>query len=82
MVAQVAELLEELTTELTELAELFELDDGAILDTTLELATELFELDDVATELADVVATELLVATEHTAPVMVGFSAATPLVSP
>jgi len=58
--------------------ELFELDEGVLLGTeelTTELATELLELDDV-------VATELDVTVEHTAPVIVGFSAATPLVSP
>ena len=66
---------EELATEL------FELDDGAMLDTTLELATELFELDVVATEL-DVVAVELDVAAEQTEPVIVGFSETAPFLSP
>ena len=42
---------------------------------TTELTTELFEL-------ADVVAVELEVTVEHTEPVIVGFSAGTPLVSP
>jgi hypothetical protein len=63
------ELLDELATEL------FELDET----TLLELTTELFELEEelgtlLGTELED--ATELLLVAEHTAPVMVGFSAA------
>jgi hypothetical protein len=69
------ELLEEVATELDVL--------------TTELTTELFELEEelgtlLGTELLelDVVATELLLVAEQTAPVIVGFSAGTPLVSP
>lgn len=76
-------LLAELATEL------FELDEGALLgvdELTTELITELFELDDVVAtelfELDEVVATELEVTVEHTLPVMVGFSAALPFLSP
>ena len=46
-----------------------------LLGVELELTTELFELDDV-------VATELDDAAEQTAPVMVGFSATLPFLSP
>jgi hypothetical protein len=63
------------------------LDDELFTELALELAIEL-ELgakleDEVFTELDALVAAELLLATaEHIAPVIVGFSAATPLVSP
>lgn len=81
--AQVEEELEVLTLVETELFDELEL----VVATELELGTELFELElVVATELElgtelfeleeDVVATELLVAVEQTAPVIVGFSAA------
>ena len=63
----------ELITELA--TELFELDEGVLLGVELELTTELFELDDV-------VAVELEVTTEHTAPVTTGFSATVPFLSP
>jgi cytochrome c biogenesis protein CcdA len=55
----VLELLLETATELF---------DELVVATELELGTELFELEEV-------VATELLVVVEHTAPVIVGFSA-------
>jgi ABC-type branched-subunit amino acid transport system ATPase component len=62
------ELFDEL--ELVVATELFdELVAGVELELGTELATELFELEDV-------VATELLVAVEHTVPVITGFSAA------
>jgi hypothetical protein len=72
------ELELELTTELTELFDELELVAGVelfdelelVAGTELELGTELFELD------AEVVATELLVTVEQTAPVIVGISAA------
>lgn len=78
MAEQEEMLLDELATEL------FELEDGVLLGAELELTTELFELE---AELGALLATELfelddVVVAEHTAPVMVGFSAATPLVSP
>lgn len=69
--AQVEEL-ELLGTELFDELELVvatELFDELVVATELELGAELFELEEV-------VATELLVTVEQTAPVIVGFSAA------
>ncbi len=73
-VPEQAELELLLTTELfDELKTGTELFDELVVATELELGTELItELF----ELEDEVATELLVTVEHTAPVIVGFSAA------
>ena len=69
--AHAEDTLLELATELFELEDDVELEEGA-----LELTTELFELDaELGTEL-------LLTASEQTAPVITGFSAATPFLSP
>jgi hypothetical protein len=62
------EVVAQADDELVVVTELF--DELEVLTTELELGTELFELE------AEVVATELLVTVEHTAPVIVGFSAA------
>jgi hypothetical protein len=75
VVAQADDELE-LTTELFDELELVvaaELFEELVLGAELELGTE---LGDELFELEEVVATELLVTVEQTAPVIVGFSAA------
>jgi hypothetical protein len=63
-----AELLEELVSELFELEE-------RLLELTIALEDELEALLEIALD-------ELLLAAEHTAPVMLGFSAIPPFLSP
>ena len=78
LATELFELDEEDTTLLELTTELFELEDGVELEETveLELKTELFELD------AELGAELLLAASEHTAPVITGFSATEPFLSP